>query len=175
MGTRHLTKVTYQGKNVIAQYGQWDGYPTGQGVTVGEFLSSRHYVDKLKENAERGMLVFLTEDEVTALEEAVFKEHADTNVGGALKSIYRSSQFHRDCGAKVLWMAARVSWLDGKFYCEDASSFENDHLFCEFVHHLDWTVRPTPSTGPETTTRRATCMPSPGPSPSSRARQSRRS
>jgi len=38
MGTRNLTVVIYKGKPCIAQYGQWDGYPQGQGYTILDFL-----------------------------------------------------------------------------------------------------------------------------------------
>ena len=34
MGTRHLIAVMADGKYQVAQYGQWDGYPSGQGVSV---------------------------------------------------------------------------------------------------------------------------------------------
>lgn len=37
MGTRHLILVYYNGAYHIAQYGQWDGYPSGQGLTVLRF------------------------------------------------------------------------------------------------------------------------------------------
>ena len=137
MGTRHLTKVTYQGKNVIAQYGQWDGYPTGQGVTVGEFLSQSYWVGRLKENIEKGALAFLNQEEYEALRKVLFEDHKDTPVGGALVSMFLGSQFCRDCGAQVLMRAARHGWYEGKFYTTDESDFEEDTLFCEFVHHLD--------------------------------------
>src|SRR4051812_8314171 len=39
MGTRHLTRVIVNGQCVISQYGQWDGYPTGQGHTIAKFLA----------------------------------------------------------------------------------------------------------------------------------------
>lgn len=38
MGTRNLTCVVKNNKYVVAQYGQWDGYPTGQGQTIVEFI-----------------------------------------------------------------------------------------------------------------------------------------
>jgi len=41
MGTRNLTCVVSGGKYIIAQYGQWDGYPSGQGVTALEFLRKK--------------------------------------------------------------------------------------------------------------------------------------
>ena len=40
MGTRHLIIVWYKGKYRIAQYGQWDGYPSGQGLRVLRFLKN---------------------------------------------------------------------------------------------------------------------------------------
>ena len=40
MGTRHLTIVAAAGGYPVAQYGQWDGYPSGQGVTALNFLKT---------------------------------------------------------------------------------------------------------------------------------------
>ena len=49
MGTRHLIVVYYKGKLYIANYGQWDGYPEGQGKTVLKFVSDPANLAKLKE------------------------------------------------------------------------------------------------------------------------------
>lgn len=38
MGTRHLTCVVKNNEYKVAQYGQWDGYPSGQGVNILNFL-----------------------------------------------------------------------------------------------------------------------------------------
>ena len=38
MGTRNLTCVVKNGEFVVAQYGQWDGYPDGNGFKILEFL-----------------------------------------------------------------------------------------------------------------------------------------
>lgn len=40
MGTRHLTVVVKNDKYKVAQYGQWDGYPSGAGANVIEFIQS---------------------------------------------------------------------------------------------------------------------------------------
>lgn len=41
MGTRNLTAVYLDGQYKVAQYGQWDGYPEGQGITVLTFLRDK--------------------------------------------------------------------------------------------------------------------------------------
>ncbi|MBD0542281.1 hypothetical protein HPJ54_05685, partial [Acinetobacter baumannii] len=38
MGTRHLICVQHNNEYKVAKYGQWDGYPSGQGVGILEFL-----------------------------------------------------------------------------------------------------------------------------------------
>lgn len=49
MGTRNLTMVIDQeGTKKVAQYGQWDGYPSGVGVGVLRFLKNKELFDKLK-------------------------------------------------------------------------------------------------------------------------------
>jgi hypothetical protein len=40
MGTRHLIAAKIDGVYKLAQYGQWDGYPDGQGVAVLDFLAA---------------------------------------------------------------------------------------------------------------------------------------
>jgi hypothetical protein len=66
MGTRNVTMVILDQEIKVAQYGQWDGYPTGQGKTVLNFLIK--YIDKLdlvKEKMRK--LSFLTNEELQAL------------------------------------------------------------------------------------------------------------
>ena len=40
MGTRNLTIVKADKETKIVQYGQWDGYPTGQGQGIADFLKT---------------------------------------------------------------------------------------------------------------------------------------
>ena len=49
MGTRNLTMVIdHKGDVKIAQYGQWDGYPSGVGVNVLNFIKNNELFDSLK-------------------------------------------------------------------------------------------------------------------------------
>ena len=48
MGTRNLTAVMIDGEYKVAQYGQWDGYPSGQGLTCLHFLRETMDEDKFK-------------------------------------------------------------------------------------------------------------------------------
>ena len=49
MGTRHLTKVIDEnGEQIMNLYGQWDGYPTGHGAELAEFLNSGRMVNGLE-------------------------------------------------------------------------------------------------------------------------------
>ena len=49
MGTRHTIMVKDKmGVLKVCQYGQWDGYPEGQGVNVLDFCQSRENLEKLE-------------------------------------------------------------------------------------------------------------------------------
>jgi hypothetical protein len=49
MGTRNLSMVIYDNKIKVAQYSQWDGYPTGNGSMILEFLNKEDFdLEKFK-------------------------------------------------------------------------------------------------------------------------------
>lgn len=49
MGTRHYQKVVNkEGETKVEQYGQWDGYPDGQGVDILNFLRNSNLDEYLK-------------------------------------------------------------------------------------------------------------------------------
>ena len=101
MGTRNLTIVYLEGNYRLAQYCQWDGYPTGQGATVLEFLQNltpeklelfktklkelpirdEIYIRNLYENFRRGTFMTLEESEDFEL---------------------KYPEYHRDTGANIL-------------------------------------------------------------------------
>jgi hypothetical protein len=54
VGTRNLTMViNHQGEKKVAQYGQWDGYPSGVGVCVLAFLRDKELFEKFKNNLSK--------------------------------------------------------------------------------------------------------------------------
>lgn len=54
MGTRNLTMVIDQaGETKVAQYGQWDGYPSGVGASILAFLQDKELFEKFKTNLSK--------------------------------------------------------------------------------------------------------------------------
>lgn len=51
MGTRNITRVVFNNELKVCQYCQWDGYPTGAGRDICDFIRSHddaHMVERLK-------------------------------------------------------------------------------------------------------------------------------
>ena len=120
MGTRHLIAVYMDGKHRIAQYGQWDGYPSGQGKTVLEFLKDESAVYMLKTYRLKGCR-FLTQAEID-------KINLEKN------PIEQRPQLSRNLGADILNLAATVDNLA----LVDSLDFAADSLFCEWVYVIDF-------------------------------------
>ncbi len=119
MGTRHLTMVVVDQELVICQYGQWDGYPTGQGITVADFIRSLGTSGKLESFADACRnLHHATAEEIDAL-------------GPDWKEI--APQYSRNMGAEVLKSVAEGK-TKSVFLMPD---FVNESLFCEYAYLLD--------------------------------------
>lgn len=117
MGTRNSTLVKLDGELKVAQYGQWDGYPTGQGATIQEFLKEVD-LPKFKEQVKN--LKEITDEEAKVVE-------ADENW------TQNYPYLSRDAGAGVLKMIA-----DGEVkFVSLYPDFKDDTLFCEYWYELD--------------------------------------
>ena len=125
--------VVYRGKTKIAQYGQWDGYPAGQGRTVLEFLRSVN-LDEFKKKVAK--LKWLTKKQGEAID-------ADPNWDKHYPYL------SRDAGAEVL-----NAVMYGKMHVNDypnkkkeinvtviglvnRDGFAGDSLFCEWAYVID--------------------------------------
>lgn len=56
MGTRHLTIVRKNNELKVCQYGQWDGYLSGQGKTVYEFCKKPANIEALRQTLDNVVL-----------------------------------------------------------------------------------------------------------------------
>jgi hypothetical protein len=116
MGTRHLIAVYKDGQHRIAQYGQWDGYPSGQGATVLKFLNDVNAVGMLRNHRLDGCR-FLTNQEAEKIND-----------------IGLHPQLSRNLGADILDLAASVNTLA----LVDSIDFAADSLFCEWAYVIDF-------------------------------------
>ncbi len=124
MGTRHLTMVFVDGEYKVAQYGQWDGYPSGQGADILDFLKKTDL--EMFENKCRKTR-FLTKEEIEIIDTELEKD------GTLLERKWK--QLSRDMGSKVLDFIYDNS--DGVELI-NKMDFAADSLFCEWAYVIDF-------------------------------------
>ena len=135
MGTRGLTKVIDRnGEIKVAQYGQWDHYPSGQGLTVLEILLSRHNAVKHLELA-LDKCEFVSDAKRELIYAGYNAKYADVVEVGQDNFTAMLPTFSRDTGADILNV---VIWSAGSVPLLDESDFENDNLFCEGVYEINY-------------------------------------
>ena len=119
MGTRHIIAVQVDGEYKIAQYGQWDGYREGQGLTVLRFLQGvdhKAFADKCRK------LTVLSDDAASEIDRIP-----------DWPEVY--PHLSRDAGAKILHMVDKASEpLALSLHPE----FALDSLMCEFAYVIDF-------------------------------------
>ncbi len=134
MGTRNATIVKGNGKILIQQYGQWDGYFGYQGKKVVEFVKDnlvrtknmKYALEYFEENSK-----VLTDDESDKLIEDLEKVYINHGMEDMkLKNICPS--LSRDTGADILEMVYRGYNIP--LYFTPLSDI-ND--WCEYVYILD--------------------------------------
>ena len=120
MGTRHLIAAVIDGQFKVAQYGQWDGYPDGQGATINDILSDPAKLAALPDALRKCR--WITDEEIEELNK--------TN-GAWVKT---HPWLSRDAGASVLQMVLDHDGLA----LNDTRGFAGDSLFCEYAYVLDF-------------------------------------
>jgi hypothetical protein len=137
MGTRNLTAVFHEGKYKVAQYGQWDGYPEGQGLTAHKFLTEQMVRHKFIEQLNKCRLV--SDDEYNALWKTL---GIDLEARGGFVSMEQSAAFDkaypyfsRDNGAEILYMIQRAK--ESGIVLLDRIGFAAYSLFCEWAYVID--------------------------------------
>jgi hypothetical protein len=133
MGTRHLTIVIVNQETKVAQYGQWDGYPEGQGTDVLAFLKSMNkewFIEKLKK------CKWADEKETTAFLASIGVNDGWMNGVQASKYHGRYPYFNRDHGAKILKLIYESK--DKEVLIQDSSDFAGNSLSCEWAYVIDF-------------------------------------
>ena len=130
MGTRNLTKVIDRnGEIKVAQYGQWDGYPSGQGLNALYHATAHAQIEK-----GLAKVRFANEAEL----QEIYAKFPEMNFFGTEDSkafgLYYPN-LTRDTCADILGV---VAWSVGEVVLWDDSDFENDDLMCEGVYTIDF-------------------------------------
>lgn len=131
MGTRHLIAVKSNDEYKIAQYGQWDGYPSGQGCRVLEFL---HKTDLTKFKIILDFVKFYEDEEL----QNIYDKHTDNGMityGSKHDKYWKENLKHisRDTGADILEMV----YSEDVRKLKNSLSFAGDSLFCEYAYVID--------------------------------------
>ena len=135
MGTRHFVGVIYKNEYKIAQYGQWDGYISGQGSVVLEFLKT---ADLTVFKEKLANCRFVSNDEVRKMY-VMAGDDPDNNTGFITAQIAENfnamfPSMSRDTGAGVLHIAYESV---GEVPLYDRRDFLNDDVWCEFAYVIN--------------------------------------
>lgn len=128
MGTRNLTVVFIDGEYKVAQYGQWDGYPEGQGITALNFaknLQDDTYREVFSQKVRSA--INISADEV----EKIYNEK-DTWVFDEFSIVHPN--LSRDTGANILEL---IMDSDAGIKLYNEIEFAADSLFCEWLWLID--------------------------------------
>ena len=129
MGTRNSTIVKVNNKIKIAQYGQWDGYPTGQGQTIVAFLK---IADLSKFKKQVKALTEYTEKEIKQIYKMT-DSNGFISMEESDKINKKYPALDRSAGADILRLIhegkVKKVALD--------KDFKNNKLFCEYCYEID--------------------------------------
>jgi hypothetical protein len=123
MGTRHLILVQLDNEYKIAQYGQWDGYPTGTGKDI---------VNILKEIDLKVLKTKLREYTLLVPEDMAFNEDIEKMNNEDFQFAY--PELSRNTGANILKIVYNT---EKGLILRDSTDFANNSLYCEWVYVLN--------------------------------------
>jgi hypothetical protein len=138
MGTRNLTMVISNGEYKVAQYGQWDGYPSGQGSVVLDFLKNAD-MKKFRQNIDRCRFI----DKSKRKQQEIKNFMKKIGAGNGWMNMEQSRLYQekypcltRDAGAGVLELIYQTEDND-LIWLNDNVDFAADSLFCEWAYLID--------------------------------------
>lgn len=150
-----ICSVFWKGKWYLAQYGQFDGYPEGQGIKIIKFLSVAHNIDKLKAGLEH--VYEPTPEEIDAIWDECEAWDANREAQQPVpfeRRMYGINQLYpslaRETSAGILAIIARAGRAEEEKEEKDGVKkepqripvkleleFANDTLFCEWAYVID--------------------------------------
>lgn len=133
MGTRHLIAVYIDGEPKVAQYGQWDGYPSGQGLDVLAFLRA---MDRDAFARKVRAAEWISDDEWRK-RQVEFGIDPDSHWISSDIANARDRKYpecSRDTGAGILSL---VSDSPPGIKLVNSIDFAGDGLFCEWAYVID--------------------------------------
>lgn len=136
MGTRHLILVQSDNDLKLCQYGQWDGYPTGQGEKIRQFIADalhdQFYSDRFK--AKLNKLEVVDNDQVN-------KFYADLGIHGEFITMPDADKFKAKYPMLSRDTSSDIFMLIDKGYSNivklDLDCLDNDLFWCEYCYLID--------------------------------------
>lgn len=143
MGTRNLTKVIDKNGEIrVAQYGQWDGYPSGQGINMLSFISEYQMLNKIEQSLVKCR--FVSQGEI----DAAYDVFNDSDKWESLREGFSGfsiafPSLTRDTCSDILKV---IVYSNEEVILWDDREFEKDELFCEGVYSINYQTRTFDST-----------------------------
>lgn len=134
MGTRHIFLVQKDSEYKVAQYGQWDGYPSGQGQALLEFLKTPGFLDKLREKIDN--TVFITQEDHLKLIKDLGIESTEYFTQEQ-SNLFFSKYPHLSRNVSVEVLKFIIESGDTPLQLKNSYEFAGDSLFCEWGYVLD--------------------------------------
>ena len=156
MGTRNLTCVVLNGEMKVAQYGQWDGYLSGQGKTVIDFIAKKMNLKRFKQAVSECRWATAKEIRQSYLDCGDSPTNTSGRINMEIGDLHaqRYPSLNRDTCSKILQViqdgtfTKSVRTNKGKYVTKtfkgsparlltDEHAFASDSLFCEWAYVLD--------------------------------------
>jgi len=134
MGTRHLICVIHDKEFKLAQYGQFDGYPSGSGIKVLNFLREEFEKEQFIKNLDKLEEYTLEKKKEVYSQLNIKGDKEDYIVMSEYDKLKTSyPELHRYTSAEVLSLIQNGNCR----FKEMVLRFAKDSLFCEWVYLIN--------------------------------------
>jgi hypothetical protein len=135
MGTRHLTVIKdFDGVVKVAQYGQWDGYPDGQGLVALDALTNYTTTDiAMGLNNCR----WIEQSELETIVDLYCEQSGYMTLDQSKKFSEEHPSLSRDTGADIINLVCKSATSGESIPLQNDYEFKDDDLYCEGVYEVD--------------------------------------